>query len=247
MAGLLGTNPLYGALYEPQPTGILSQPQPQGLLGAATVNPLMARQIAAQRAANPRPDVTDLMGYGPTWQSYLQNMNTNLQAQLPQLTDSGEQMALKGYGMLGNLGLLGMTSKLSKPLAAGPFAGVTREQFLGHPKITSDRNADRLRPYSPKSVEAAPAEPFLGGKYTAKFDDAGVAIYDGDKVIGSYDKWHTLVVDPKYRRQGIGEEMVYQWRSRHPDAPTAQHRTKAAQSLQEKVWERVVAEADKGK
>jgi hypothetical protein len=107
--GLLGTNPLYGALYESQPTGILSQPQPQGLLGAATVNPLMARQIAAQRAANPRPDVTDIFGYGPTWQTYLQNMNTNLQAQLPQMDDSGAVMAQKAAGMLGNFAPFGMT------------------------------------------------------------------------------------------------------------------------------------------
>jgi hypothetical protein len=113
--GLLGTNPLYGALYESQPTGILSQPQPQGLLGAATVNPLMARQIAAQRAANPRPDVTDFMGYGPTWQTYLQNMNTNLQAQLPQMDDSGAVMAQKAAGMLGNFGGFGITAYHGSP------------------------------------------------------------------------------------------------------------------------------------
>jgi hypothetical protein len=115
MPGLLGANPLYGALYEPQPTGILSQPQPQGLLGAATVNPLMARQIAAQRAANPRPDVTDFMGYGPTWQTYLQNMNQNLQAQMMQPGDSGDVMVQKALGMLGNFGGFGITAYHGSP------------------------------------------------------------------------------------------------------------------------------------
>jgi hypothetical protein len=115
MPGLLGTNPLYGALYEPQPTGILSQPQPQGLLGAATVNPLMARQIAAQRATNPRPDVTDFMGYGPTWQTYLQNMNQNLQAQMMQPGDSGDVMVQKSLGMLGNFGGFGVTAFHGSP------------------------------------------------------------------------------------------------------------------------------------
>jgi hypothetical protein len=106
MAGLLNTDPLRGLLYqEPAPA-----PQPQGLLGAATMNPLMARQIAAQRAANPRPDVTDFMGYGPTWDSYLSNMNRNLQAQLPQMTDSGTEMAQKAAGMLGNFGGFGITA-----------------------------------------------------------------------------------------------------------------------------------------
>lgn len=99
-----------GILSQPEPQGLLGQPeQPTGLLGALTVNPLMARQVEAQRAANPRPDVTDLFGYGPTWQTYLQNMNQNLQGQLPQPTDSGEVMAKKGLGLLGNFAPFGIT------------------------------------------------------------------------------------------------------------------------------------------
>jgi hypothetical protein len=115
MPGLLGTNPLYGALYESQPTGLLSQPEPQGLMGALTMNPLMARQVAAQRAANARPNVTDFMGYGPTWQTYLQNMNQNLQAQMMQPGDSGDVMVQKSLGMLGNFGGFGVTAFHGSP------------------------------------------------------------------------------------------------------------------------------------
>jgi GNAT superfamily N-acetyltransferase len=129
---------LRGLLYqeEPQPRGLLgalaSQPAPpaappptQGLLGALYQNPLMARQVAAQRSANPRPDVTDLFGYGPTWQSYAQNLNQNLQAQIPQLGDSPEAMADKAIGMLGNFGAFGMTSKV-KPK---PVREVLRDKY----------------------------------------------------------------------------------------------------------------------
>lgn len=98
MPGILYQNPMRGLLSEPDP-------QPTGLLGALTSNPLMARQVAAQRAANPRPDVTDLFGYGPSWQTYLQNLNNNLQAQLPQPNDSGTAMAQKGLGMVGLFGV----------------------------------------------------------------------------------------------------------------------------------------------
>lgn len=101
MSGILYQNPMRGLLSEPE--------SPQGLLGALTVNPLMARQVAAQRAANARPDVTDLFGYGPTWQTYLQNTTANLQAQLPQLTDSGAAMTQKGLGLLGNFAPFGIT------------------------------------------------------------------------------------------------------------------------------------------
>lgn len=51
MAGLLDF------LKKPEPQGILAE-QPSSLLGALYANPLMQRQVAAQRAANPRPDVT---------------------------------------------------------------------------------------------------------------------------------------------------------------------------------------------
>jgi hypothetical protein len=121
MSGLLSQDPLRGLLYqEPAP-----QQQPQGLLGALTMNPLMARQVAAQRAANPRPDVTDIFGYGPTWQSYLQNTNANLQGQIPSVQDSPEVMVQKALGMLGNFGGFGIIKP--KPGGIDVFHGTGRE------------------------------------------------------------------------------------------------------------------------
>lgn len=127
--------------------------------------------------------------------------------------------------------------------APHPFAGFTREQFLGNPKITSDANGATLQPRVLTTVEPAEAEPFAAGKgLTAKYSPDGAAVFDGDKVIASYNFGDTLVVDKKYRRQGIAEELVYQWRMRNPQAQPARERTRKSQALQEKVWERIERE-----
>lgn len=125
--------------------------------------------------------------------------------------------------------------------AAEAFRGVTREQFLGSPKIIAQSNSAALVPKALTTVAEAAPEPFLGS-YAARYSEDGVAVYDGDRVIASYNFGDTLVVDKKYRRQGIAEEMVYQWRTRNPSAKTASTRTKASQSLQEKVWARIQRE-----
>jgi hypothetical protein len=84
--------------------GIL-YPEEQGVLAPATVNPLLLRQVQAQRAANPRPNVTDFMGYGNNWGEYGQNFVKNLSAQLPQEGEDSSQFINK---MIGFLGLGGM-------------------------------------------------------------------------------------------------------------------------------------------
>lgn len=133
----------------------------------------------------------------------------------------------------------------STPLSSGPFAGVSKDQFLGDPKITKNSNAADLRPIEISGLADVPREPFLDN-YEAKFSpDAGV-VFDGDKVIASYSFGDTLVVDKAYRRSGIAEELVYQWRMRNPDAKPAGTRTKAAQAIQEKVWDRIRTEANEG-
>jgi len=86
------------------------------------------------------------------------------------------------------------------------------------------------------------AEPFKNGM-TAKYSPSGATVYDADgKVVASYNYGDTLVVGKDSRKQGIGEELVYQWRTRFPDAPPAKERTKASQALQEKVWDRITKE-----
>jgi GNAT superfamily N-acetyltransferase len=79
----------------------------------------------------------------------------------------------------------------------------------------------------------------MGGKYSVKMSEDGAAVFDGDKVVASYNFGDTLVVNPKYRKRGIAEELVYQWRSRYPDVAKAKTRTKVSQNVQEKVWERI--------
>lgn len=124
-----------------------------------------------------------------------------------------------------------------------PFRDIKKEDFLGNPRITSDRNAADLRPRMGKAKEVK-AEPFGdyqihryvsprgGGRYVVVDNGEPIAVYDGD----------TLVVDKKYRRQGLATDLVYDFRTRHPDVPPATHRTKAAQAVQEKVWERIQRE-----
>src|SRR3990167_2027108 len=82
------------------------------ILGAAYGNPLLFRQISNQRAANPRPNVTDVFGYGPSWQTYGQNFASNAGEHLPASGDSPEQWVSK---MIGILGLGGLTAFHGSP------------------------------------------------------------------------------------------------------------------------------------
>lgn len=87
---------LNGILYQ-QPQGALAQPN--GLMGALYENPMMRRQVEKSRAANPRPDVTDFMGYGPDWKSYLAGVAQNVQGNFPSLGDTQEQGLAKMLGL----------------------------------------------------------------------------------------------------------------------------------------------------
>ena len=134
---------------------------------------------------------------------------------------------------------------ITRGRSAGDIGGVlnvTKEQFLGDPKITSNKNASDLVPKELVPTRSMQAEPFKNGM-TAKYSPSGATVYDADgKVVASYNYGDTLVVGKDSRKQGIGEELVYQWRTRFPDAPPAKERTKASQALQEKVWDRITKE-----
>lgn len=127
---------------------------------------------------------------------------------------------------------------------ADPFRGMTRDEFLGNPKITPNSNASDLRPRAMRELDDIEAVPFGDGKLSAKYSDGSAAVFDGEKVVASYNFGTTLVVDKAYRRRGIGEELVYQWRTRNPQAVPARERTKASQALQEKVWNRIQRELE---
>lgn len=128
------------------------------------------------------------------------------------------------------------------PEASPNLAPLTREEFLGRPKITGNANASDLKPSAITSLARVAGEPFMQGRYTARFAPSGSAVFDGDKVIACYDFGDTLVVSKGYRGQGIALELVYQWRSRYLAPAVAKTRTKASQSIQEKVWERMERE-----
>ena len=69
------------------------------------------------------------------------------------------------------------------------------------------------------------------GRYSARYSPDGAAVYDGDKVIASYNFGDTLVVDRPYRKGGIGSELVYEWRTRYPAHGAATARTKVSQAI----------------
>jgi hypothetical protein len=120
-----------------------------------------------------------------------------------------------------------------------PLYRLTKEEFLGNPKIVSTKSSSDLKPRVLTTNADAPLEPFLDGKYQVKMSEDGAVVLDDGKPIASYNFGKTLVVDPKYRKRGIAEELVYQWRSRYPGSAMADTRTKASQRVQEKVWERI--------
>jgi hypothetical protein len=119
------------------------------------------------------------------------------------------------------------------------FEGMTREEFLGSPRITTNRNATDLKPKALTTVQDQPAQPFMGGRFQVRMSEDGAAVYDGDNVIASYNFGDTLTVDRAHRRQGIAQELVYQWRTRYPGPAVARERTRASQAIQEQVWERI--------
>lgn len=123
-----------------------------------------------------------------------------------------------------------------------PFIGMSQDEFLGSPVITSAANAAQLSPRELNSLADVPSEPFLAGRYCVKYGPSGAAVFDGSQVVASYNFGDTLVVNKRYRRQGIAAELVYQWRCRYPGPGTARTRTKAAQAIQLQVWERIAKE-----
>lgn len=124
-----------------------------------------------------------------------------------------------------------------------PFSGLTREKFIGESILTSDKNAAGLKPKELESMKNQAPESFLDGKYEAKFSKEGAVVFnDKGKAIASFNFGENIVTAQKYRRQGIAEELVYQWNKRFPGEPPPTHMTKKAKALYEKVWARIERE-----
>lgn len=125
--------------------------------------------------------------------------------------------------------------------------GMSREEFLGNPKIVGMGDAKDLKPRVWSGVMDSEPVPFMNGKYELRMTPDAAAVFDRGAPIASYNGNSTLVVDPKYRRQGIGEELVYQQRTSYPTEAQADTRNKVSQHIQEKVWERIIQELRKKK
>lgn len=154
----------------------------------------------------------------------------------PTMTQMAERSAGPAMGSpVSQIGAIGHWKSSPDALA------MTREQFIGSPKITKAGNAADLKPKALSSMNDTTAEPFVNG-LTVKYSPDGAAVFDGDKVVASYNFGDTLVVDKAYRRKGLAEELVYEWRTRYPAPAQASHRTKASQAIQEQVWDRIQRE-----
>jgi hypothetical protein len=116
---------------------------------------------------------------------------------------------------------------------------LSKQEFLGKPRITKNANAADLKPIELTTLKDVEPQPFMGGKYQIKMNEDGAVVLDKGKPIGSYNFGDTLVVDKPYRKSGLAQELVYEWRTTFPAPAVAEERTKASQAIQEKVWERI--------
>jgi len=116
---------------------------------------------------------------------------------------------------------------------------LSKQEFLGKPRITKNANAADLKPIELTTLKDVEPQPFMGGKYQIKMNEDGAVVLDKGKPIASYNFGDTLVVDKPYRKSGLAQELVYEWRTSFPAPAVAKERTKASQAIQEKVWERI--------
>lgn len=145
----------------------------------------------------------------------------------------------------GLLGIGSIAAKGAKPVLSAidnSLYPLTKEEFLGTPKIVSTSNSRDLKPLELTTNKNLSPEPFMGGKFDMKMSEDGAVVLKEGKPIASYNFGDTLVVDPKYRKQGIAQELVYQFRKKYPQQAQATTRTKASQQIQEKVWDRIEQE-----
>lgn len=165
---------------------------------------------------------------------------------LNEMTGAAAQEGLKGGPASQALAMkmadaYGPTGMIT-PTTASILRGMTKDQFLGQPKLVGMSDARDLRPRVWSGVQEAPTQEFLGGKYELKMTPDAAAVFDKGVPVASYNGNKTLVVDPKYRRQGIGEELVYQQRTSFPKPAEADTRNKVSQRIQQNVWDRIQRE-----
>lgn len=122
-----------------------------------------------------------------------------------------------------------------------------RATFLDNVKITPEGSESAFGAIGYKSADKAKVEEFDVGEraFTIRrgLNKEGAAdapfynVYDRDKLIASYDG-DLLAVEEQYRGFGLGEELMFDLRSRFPDLPVTS-RTPTAQRLAERVFARL--------
>ena len=138
----------------------------------------------------------------------------------------------------GEMGLAGAITPATRPI----LEQMSKQSFLGNPKIVGKSDAKDLIPIELRSLSDVDPVPFMGGKYQAKYSPNGAVVLDDGKPIASYNFGDTLTVDKKYRKKGIGSELVYQQRTFYPEPAGASTRNKVSQNIQENVWDRIQAD-----
>lgn len=122
------------------------------------------------------------------------------------------------------------------------------KEWMGNIKTLPQSNSKYLTVTDYKSTGDAPLEPFMEGKYTIRkgfseyrkhfSEDAPIVrmgfytVYDGDKAIASMHPG-SLVVSPKYRKQGIGTALAKEFMKDYPD-----YRPVSVSNKSKRVFER---------
>lgn len=206
-----------------------------GLLGEIFGTADVAKRRLRDFMANPALGAQQALG---NLNDKARNINEMTSAAAMEGVDYGPASQRLGGLLADAYGPVGMITPASRPA----LSAMTKEQFLGKPKIVGMADAKDLKPKVWQGVMDAPSQPFLGGKYEVRMLPDAAVVFDKGRPIASYNSNSTLVVDPKYRKQGIGEELVYQQRTTFPAPAQAETRNKVSQRIQENVWDRIQRE-----
>lgn len=115
---------------------------------------------------------------------------------------------------------------------------INKDTFFEGSKITPDSNASKLQLKESKTAPEVKMEPFGKDGLGIKRGEVQYGIYDGNKLIATYNG-DTLLVDKNYRRKGIGTDLVAQYHNDKPNERSPEAFTKKSKFLFEKAIDKV--------